>query len=55
MPQIERWDNLPEGVRQHLIERMRRVGSQSAPRLDRDAASGSRQSDPDGLLNRGVR
>jgi hypothetical protein len=22
MPQIERWDNLPEGVRQHLIERM---------------------------------
>lgn len=23
MPQIERWDNLPERVRQHLIERMR--------------------------------
>ena len=23
MPKIERWDNLPEGVRQHLIERMR--------------------------------
>ena len=23
MPQIESWDNLPEGVRQHLIERMR--------------------------------
>jgi hypothetical protein len=23
MPQIERWDNLPDGVRQHLIERMR--------------------------------
>lgn len=23
MPQIERWDNVPEGVRQHLIERMR--------------------------------
>lgn len=23
MPQLERWDNLPEGVRQHLIERMR--------------------------------
>lgn len=23
MPQIERWDNLPESVRQHLIERMR--------------------------------
>jgi hypothetical protein len=22
MPQIERWDNLLEGVRQHLIERM---------------------------------
>ena len=22
MPQLERWDNLPEGVRQHLIERM---------------------------------
>jgi hypothetical protein len=23
MPNIERWENLPEGVRQHLIERMR--------------------------------
>ena len=23
MPQIERWDNLPERMRQHLIERMR--------------------------------
>ncbi len=23
MPQLERWDNLPEGVRQHLIDRMR--------------------------------
>ena len=23
MPQLDRWDNLPEGVRQHLIERMR--------------------------------
>jgi len=23
MPQIERWDDLPEPVRQHLIERMR--------------------------------
>lgn len=23
MPQTDRWDNLPEGVRQHLIERMR--------------------------------
>jgi hypothetical protein len=23
MPQLERWDNLPERVRQHLIERMR--------------------------------
>ena len=23
MPQLERWDNLPEAVRQHLIERMR--------------------------------
>lgn len=23
MPQIERWENLPGGVRQHLIERMR--------------------------------
>jgi hypothetical protein len=22
MPQIEHWDNLPDGVRQHLIERM---------------------------------
>jgi hypothetical protein len=22
MPLLERWDNLPEGVRQHLIERM---------------------------------
>jgi hypothetical protein len=23
MPKIERWENFPEGVRQHLIERMR--------------------------------
>jgi hypothetical protein len=23
MPQVERWGNLPEGVRQHLIARMR--------------------------------
>ena len=23
MPEIERWENLPQGVRQHLIERMR--------------------------------
>jgi hypothetical protein len=23
MPQLERWDNLPKSVRQHLIERMR--------------------------------
>ena len=23
MPQLERWDSLPERVRQHLIERMR--------------------------------
>jgi hypothetical protein len=23
MPKIERWDNLPESVRQHLIDRMR--------------------------------
>ncbi len=23
MPQLERWGNLPEGVRQHLIGRMR--------------------------------
>lgn len=23
MPRIESWDNLPTGVRQHLIERMR--------------------------------
>ncbi len=23
MPKIERWDNFPEGVRQHLVERMR--------------------------------
>jgi hypothetical protein len=23
MPQIERWENLPQRVRQHLIERMR--------------------------------
>ncbi|MGA2182345.1 MAG: hypothetical protein ABSH47_04890 [Bryobacteraceae bacterium] len=23
MPRIERWDRLPEGVRQHLIDRMR--------------------------------
>jgi len=26
MPQLERWDGLPEGVRQHLIERMRDRG-----------------------------
>jgi hypothetical protein len=23
MPKIERWDNLPESVRQHLVDRMR--------------------------------
>ncbi|HXK04941.1 MAG TPA: hypothetical protein VMS37_21240 [Verrucomicrobiae bacterium] len=23
MPQLERWDSLPDGVRQHLLERMR--------------------------------
>ena len=23
MPKIERWENFPEGVRQHLIERIR--------------------------------
>ena len=23
MPQLERWEGMPEGVRQHLIERMR--------------------------------
>jgi len=23
MPRIERWDNFPEAVRQHLVERMR--------------------------------
>ena len=23
MPQLERWDSLPEGVRRHLIERIR--------------------------------
>ena len=23
MPKIEKWENLPEGVRQHLIDRMR--------------------------------
>ena len=23
MPQLERWDSLPERVRQHLVERMR--------------------------------
>jgi hypothetical protein len=23
MPKIERWENLPEGVRQHPIDRMR--------------------------------
>jgi hypothetical protein len=22
MPRIERWDNLPDGVRRHLVERM---------------------------------
>jgi hypothetical protein len=29
MPQLERWDNLPEGVRKHLIERMLIVRSAS--------------------------
>ena len=23
MPKVERWENLPEGVRQHLIDRLR--------------------------------
>jgi hypothetical protein len=23
MPKIERWENLPEGVRRHLVDRMR--------------------------------
>lgn len=23
MPKIERWDNLPQGVRQHLMDRLR--------------------------------
>jgi hypothetical protein len=23
MPKIERWDNFPEGVKRHLVERMR--------------------------------
>ena len=23
MPKIDRWENFPEGVRQHLVERMR--------------------------------
>lgn len=23
MPQLERWENLPQAVRQHLVERMR--------------------------------
>lgn len=23
MPKIERWENLPDGVRQHLVDRMR--------------------------------
>lgn len=26
MPQLEPWDNLPQGVRQHLLERMRDRG-----------------------------
>lgn len=26
MPHLERWDDLPEGVRRHLIERMRDRG-----------------------------
>ena len=47
MPQLERWDNLPEGVRQHLIERMRdretqRLGSESTSPLGRDAARNAR-------------
>jgi len=43
MPQLERWDNLPERVRQHLIERMRdrAIGVSDLNRLrllGRDAA-----------------
>src|SRR5947209_17168768 len=37
MPQLERWDSLPAGVRQHLIERMRdraiSISDLVAPRL----------------------
>jgi hypothetical protein len=37
MPQIERWANLPEGVRQHLIDRMheRTIGIADLNRLRR--------------------
>ena len=43
MPHIERWDHLPQGVREHLIERMRDraisiFGSEQTSSLDRDAA-----------------
>src|SRR2546430_16801805 len=42
MPKIERWDNLPEGVRQHLVDRMRHQPCrlQSTASLDRVAARG---------------
>jgi hypothetical protein len=40
MPKIEHWDNLPEGVRQHLIDRMRsRLVSQEASYFDGVARS----------------
>jgi hypothetical protein len=46
MPRIERWDNLPTGVRQHLIERMRdraiSVSDLDTSPLGRNAASGAR-------------
>jgi len=42
MPQVERWDNLPKAVRQHLIERMhdRAIGVSGLNQL----ASGLRHS-----------
>jgi hypothetical protein len=35
MPRIKRWDNLPEGARRHLIERMsdRAIGVSDINRL----------------------
>src|SRR6266699_729280 len=42
MPKIEHWDNLPEGVRQHLIDRM--GDRQSASPISINSVSGLNRS-----------